>query len=121
MSSQVSHRVDRGRGLGVDTSWRGRRRVGATPEVRSPAPRTRPRARDREPCSSPRKVALLGPGRVIVLGLVAQVVLALLVTAGFASALALYAGLAAPSPNMIRACEGVFLWTLIVVSPGSCE
>ena len=121
MSTQVSHRVDRGRGLAADTIRGGRGRVGATPEAKSPAPMTRPRVRDRGPSGSPREVAPLGPGWVIVLGIVARVGLALLVTAGFASALALYAGLAVLSPNMIRACEGVFLWTLALVSSGSCE
>ena len=76
----------------------------------------RPMARGREPSGPPREVAPLGPGWMIVLGIVARVGLALLVTAGFASALALYAGLAVLSPNMIRACEGVFLWTLALVS-----
>ena len=37
------------------------------------------------------------------------------------NAAAQYAGLAALSPNMIRACEGVFLWTLALVSTGLCE
>jgi hypothetical protein len=56
-----------------------------------------------------------------VLGLVARVGLALLVTAGFAGGVALHAGHAGLGPNMIRACEGVFLWTLALVSAGSCE
>ena len=99
MSTQVSHRVDRGRGFGVDTIGGGRGRVGATPEAKSPAPMTRPRVRDREPSGSPRKVAPLRPGWVIVLGIVARVGLALLVTAGFASGLALYAGLSRAQPE----------------------
>ena len=120
MSTQVSHRVDRGRGLAADTIRR-RGRVGPMPEAKSPAPMARPRARGREPSGPPREVAPLGPGWTIVPVIVARVGLALLVTAGFASALALYAGLAVLSPNMIRACEGVFLWTLALVSFQSCE
>src|SRR5690348_4851959 len=104
MSTQVSHRVDRGRGFGVDTRGRRRGRVGATPEAKLPAPTPRPRVRDREPYNSPCKVALRKPGWVIVLGIVARVGLALVVTAGFAIALALYAGLTVLSPNMTRAC-----------------
>ena len=118
MSTQVSRRVDRGRGLAADTIRGGRGRVGSTPEAKSPAPM----ARGREPSGPPREVAPLGPGWTIVPVIVGRVGLALLVTAGFASALALYdAGLAVLSPNMIRACEGVFLWTLALVSFESCE
>ena len=121
MSTQVSHRVDRGRGLGVDPMGRGRGRVGAPPEAESPAPMTRPRVRGREPSGSPRRVAPLRPGWVIVLGLVARVGLALLVTAGFASGVALHAGHSVLSPDVIRGCEGVFLWALALVSAGSRE
>src|SRR3954471_24522139 len=100
MSGQVSHRVDRGRGLGADTSWRGRGRVGATPEAKSPASRTRPRLRDLDPRSPPRDVAPHRPGWVIVLSIVGWAGLSLLVTASFAIALALYAGPTVPGPNM---------------------
>ena len=121
MSTQVSHRVDRGRGLAADTIRGGRGRVGPTPGAKSPAPMAGPRARGREPSGSPREVVTPGPDWTIVLVIVARVGLALFVTAGFAIALALYAGLTMPSPNMIRACEGVFLWTLALVSTGLCE
>lgn len=121
MSSQVLHRVDLGRGFGVDLSPRGRGRVGVPSEGKSPGPATRPRPRHREPNSSPRKSVPLRPSRVIMLGIVARVGLALLITAGLASALALHAGLAMLSPNMIRACEGIFLWTLALVSSGRCD
>src|SRR5262249_22208528 len=104
MSTQVSHRVDRGRGVGVDTIGRGRGRVGAPPRAEPPAPMTRPRVRGREPSGSPPRVAPLRPGWVIVLGLVARVGLALLITAGFASGVALQAGHSVLSPDVIRGC-----------------
>src|SRR3954464_11052270 len=103
MSIQVSHRVDHSRGIGLSPNRGGRGRVGATPAGKSPAPMTRPKVRDCGPSGSPRKVALLGLGWAIVMGLVARVGLALFVTAGFAIALALYAGFTVFSPNVIRA------------------
>jgi hypothetical protein len=42
--------------------------------------------------------------------------LALFLTAGFAIALNLYTGLTIGSPNMVRACAGFFVWTLVLVS-----
>ncbi len=116
MSTLVSHRVAPGRGYVVDAIGRSRGRVGVTPD-----PMARPRVRDREPFNSPRQVAPLRPVWVLMLLIVARVGLALLITAGFAIALGVYAGLPALGPNMIRACEGIFLWTLILVSSGSCE
>ena len=121
MSTLVWHRVDCGRDLAVDTIRGGYGPVGPMPGSKLSARTTRLRPRGHEPSVAPREVAPPGPGWVIVLGFVAPVGLALLVTTGFASALALYAGLAVLSPNMIRACEGVFLWTLALVSFESCE
>ena len=77
--------------------------------------------RGREYGTTPRKLAPLRPRWEIVLGLVARLGLALLVTAGFASGLALHSGASAFSPNMMRGCEGVFLWTLALVTAGARE
>ena len=56
MSTQVSHRVDRGRCLAADTNsagaWPGR----VTPGGEVARPERRPRARDREPSGPPREV-----------------------------------------------------------------
>ena len=63
-----------------------------------------------------REIPLLsGVGRGI-LGLIARVGLALFLTAGFAGALVLYAGMTPSSPNVIRACEGFFFWSLALIS-----
>jgi hypothetical protein len=50
------------------------------------------------------------------LELAARLVLSLFITAGFAAALNLYADLSLSSPNVIRACEGIFLWSLALIS-----
>jgi hypothetical protein len=50
------------------------------------------------------------------LGIVARLGLTLFVTAGFATGLSLNTGMTLASPNMVRVCEGVFLWTLALIS-----
>ena len=77
--------------------------------------------RGREYGTTPREVAPPRPRREIVLGHVARLGLALLVTAGFASGLTLHMGAGGFSPNMMRGCEGVFLWTLALVTAGARE
>jgi hypothetical protein len=51
-----------------------------------------------------------------VLEVAARVGLALFVTTGFAAGLNLCTSLTPSDPNMIRACEAVFFWSLALVS-----
>jgi hypothetical protein len=50
------------------------------------------------------------------LGVVARLGFSLFITAGFAAGLCLYAGMSLSSPNLVRTCGGVFLWTLALIS-----
>jgi hypothetical protein len=50
------------------------------------------------------------------LAIVARLGLSLFLTAGFAAGLSLYTGMTLANPNMVRACEGVFLWALARIS-----
>ena len=55
------------------------------------------------------------------LGAFARVGLALFLSAGFACALGLYAGLPADNPKMSRACACFFSWCLLLLSAGASE
>jgi hypothetical protein len=50
------------------------------------------------------------------LDIVAGLGISLFITAGLAAGLRLYAGMSLSSPNLVRACGGVFLWTLALIS-----
>jgi hypothetical protein len=50
------------------------------------------------------------------LDIVARLGFSLFITAGFAAGLCLYTGMTLSSPNLVRACGGVFLWTLALIS-----
>ena len=50
------------------------------------------------------------------LGVVARLGLSMFLTAGFAAGLSLYADMTLASPNMVRACEGIFFSTLALIS-----
>jgi hypothetical protein len=50
------------------------------------------------------------------LEIVARLAFSLFITAGFAAGLCLYTGMTLSSPNLVRACEGFFLWTLALIS-----
>ena len=50
------------------------------------------------------------------LDIVTRLGFSLFITGGFAAGLCLYAGMTPSSPNMVRACGGVFLWTLALIS-----
>jgi hypothetical protein len=50
------------------------------------------------------------------LDIVARLGFALFITAGFAAGLCLNNAMTLSSPNLVRACGGVFLWTLILIS-----
>jgi hypothetical protein len=50
------------------------------------------------------------------LAIVARLGLALFLTASFAAGMSLNTGMTLASPNMLRACEGVFFWALALIS-----
>ena len=50
------------------------------------------------------------------LDVVARVGFSLFITAGFAAGLCLNASMSLSSPNLVTACGGVFLWTLLLIS-----
>jgi hypothetical protein len=51
------------------------------------------------------------------LDIVTRLGFSLFITAGFAAGLCLYNGMTlSTSPNMVRACGDVFLWTLALIS-----
>lgn len=108
------------RGLDRDSfsgRWRGHRRNAARPFfARTLATRPRPGTGDRERAGIAPKVLPSDDLAREALILVARIGLALLLTAGFAAALILFTGLTLASPNLVRACEGFFLWTLAVMT-----
>jgi hypothetical protein len=50
------------------------------------------------------------------LAIVARLGLSLFVTAGFAAGSGLNTGMTLASPNLVRACEDVFFWVLVLIS-----
>jgi hypothetical protein len=50
------------------------------------------------------------------LAVIARLGLSLFLTAGFAAGLVLHTGMPLSSPNLVRACEGFFFWTLALIS-----
>jgi hypothetical protein len=48
--------------------------------------------------------------------IVARLGLSLFITAGVAAGLGCYTGMTLDSPNLVRACEGVFFWVLALIS-----
>ena len=61
---------------------------------------------DRELDGAAQKVALSDHLAMELLAIVARLGLSLFLTAGFAAALSLYAGMTLTSPNLVRVCEG---------------
>jgi hypothetical protein len=53
------------------------------------------------------------------LAVIARLGLSLFITAGFAAGLSLNTGMTLASPDLVRACEGAFLWTLALLSCGT--
>ena len=50
------------------------------------------------------------------LEIVARLAFSLFITAGFAAGLCLNASMSLSNPNLVTACGGVFLWTLVLIS-----
>jgi hypothetical protein len=92
---------------------------GATSPSKPPAPRTYPGVWDREfDGPHPKRCASCGLSWLDLIEIAARVGLALFLTGGFAIAVNLYTGHTLRSPDVIQACEHVFLWTLALVSCG---
>jgi hypothetical protein len=117
MFTQMRYPVDREPDSA--SKWPHGRRAGdrAMSRRRPPSPITDPGVWDRERDGwSLAKGGRCRPVLADLLAFVGRVGLALFLTAGFAIALDLYTGLTMGSPSMVRACAGVFLWTLVLVS-----
>jgi hypothetical protein len=65
--------------------------------------------------SAPKVAPSYHPGMELLV-IVARLGLSLFLTAGFAAGLRLYTGMTLASPNMVRACVGVFFWTIPIIS-----
>jgi hypothetical protein len=71
---------------------------------------------DRALDGSAPKVAPIHHLDVQLLDIVARLGFSLFITTGFAAGLCLYSGMTLANPNFVRACGGVFLWTLALIS-----
>jgi hypothetical protein len=99
---------------------------GLTPELRLrdgrpgaakfPAAISRQGVWDRALDGSAPKVAPIHHLGIQLLDIVARLGFSLFITSGFSAGLCLYAGMTLASPNLVRACGGVFLWTLALIS-----
>jgi hypothetical protein len=85
-------------------------------DVRYPAGISRQGLWDHAQDGSVPKVAPCVPLGLELLKVVARLGLSLLITGGFAAGLSLYIGMPLSSPNPVRACEGLFFWTLALIS-----
>jgi hypothetical protein len=115
-----TYHVDRARDSASDALQGRCARNGEPPQAKPRGPMIYPAVWDPERDSPAlKKGAPSGPVWLVLVDIAARVALALFLTAGFAVALNLYAGLTMGSPDMIRACVWVFLWVLVLVSCGS--
>ncbi len=98
----------------------GRRdRATARSVVESRASATHEGVWDRDLDLVPPKVDPGPPFGAPLLDLVARLGFALFITAGFAAGLSLDAGTPLSDANLVRACEGVFFWSLALISCGA--
>jgi hypothetical protein len=94
------------------------RRLGARrPDAAEfPAALSRQGVWDRALDGSAPKVTPIHHLRLHLLDIIVRLGIALFITAGFSAGLCLYTGTTLYSPYLVRACGGVFLWTLAVIS-----